>query len=553
MKQITFEKSGYEQWKELAVQSLKGKPFDTLITTTIEDIDIQPLYIEGGNANFSSIIREQKTNAGWTIAQGTYASNGAEWVFKVQESIEKGNEAIVYDGWKQMEWDETSLEKASELFTKYPIHFINIRKDDPILHVFNRIPEMNRKSVNGFIQTEQWNYADKFPNLRKAGADLWDIHHEGADAVTELSIALAKAAHLSNDAESFEMFAANFYVRFAIDTHFFMEIAKLRAFRVLFHAFAEAYGVKNYPPVQIAAVTSLRSFSKLDPYNNLLRAGNEAFAAVLGGADIITVHPHDVLTGPTNSSIRYSRNIQLILKEETHVGKVADPAGGSYFIEQLTKELVEKAWELFIDIEQNGGLNAFIASGRLAEQMDKRKAETATAKKALIGINVYADSVAEIAEDWSGIKAFERIASPFEMLHKQTAYDQPKTVLLNFGTLKDYKPRADYVTGFLSTGGIQCEWSPSFVNAAEAIDWIHGKQVDYAIICAKDDIAQTVVNDFLNRLPEEMIVDVAGKFDNNVTNSWTAKGLNGFIYKGQNILNKIESILDKWKGEADHE
>ncbi len=99
------------------------------------------------------------------------------------------------------------------------------------------------------------------------------------------------------------------------------------------------------------ATTSLRSYSKLDPYVNLLRAGNEAFSAVLGGADVMTVHPHDILTGPSDSSIRFARNIQLVIKEETHVDKVIDPAGGSYFIETLTAELVEKAWALFVDIE----------------------------------------------------------------------------------------------------------------------------------------------------------------------------------------------------------
>ena len=95
-----------------------------------------------------------------------------------------------------------------------------------------------------------------------------------------------------------------------------------------------------------------------------LRAGNETFAAVLGGADVITVHPHDIINWTDDSSVRLARNIQLVIKEETHVDKVIDPAGGSYFIETLTSELVEKAWAFFWKLNLAGGYEAFIASGQ---------------------------------------------------------------------------------------------------------------------------------------------------------------------------------------------
>src|SRR5699024_927796 len=150
-----------------------------------------------------------------------------------------------------------------------------------------------------------------------------------------------------SDYRSFTQFENKFFARFAIDTQFFMEIAKLRAFRILWQTFAEAYGHDKASRVPVISETSLRSFSKLDPYVNLLRAGNEAFAAVLGGTDVLTVHPHDVLTGVTSSSLRLARNVQLVIKEETLVNKVVDPAGGSYFLETIKKQLVEKAWDFF--------------------------------------------------------------------------------------------------------------------------------------------------------------------------------------------------------------
>ena len=144
----------------------------------------------------------------------------------------------------------------------------------------------------------------------------------------------------------------------------------------------------------------MRSYSKLDPYVNLLRAGNETFSAILGGADIIQAHPHNILTGPDASSIRYSRNMQLVLREETHVEKVLDPAGGSYFIEKLTEQLVDEAWKLFLEIESNGGIEQFSKTGRLVEKSFQLQNETATGKRSLIGTNVYAELTSVNFDDW---------------------------------------------------------------------------------------------------------------------------------------------------------
>ncbi len=184
-----------------------------------------------------------------------------------------------------------------------------------------------------------------------------------------------------------------------------MEISKFRAFRILWQAFSSAYGVADAPYVPIIATTSLRSYSKLDPYVNVLRAGNETFAAVLGGADVITVHPHNILLGQQKVLYVFARNIQLVIKEETHADKVIDPAGGSYFIETLTSELVDKAWTLFLDIEATGGYEAFMASGQSRQHcLRQRRGEVSKGKQSLIGTNVYADLTDTNFADWDGIQ-----------------------------------------------------------------------------------------------------------------------------------------------------
>ncbi|WP_339250456.1 methylmalonyl-CoA mutase family protein [Sporosarcina sp. FSL W8-0480] len=548
MKKTTFEKADFRQWKVLAEQSLKGKPYESLLTETWEGINLQPLYYEKTNSKNTKIIQTMKDSPDWIIAQQTIADDASSFINQLKSSLEKGNESIVYDGMFQFDWGDEELLQLASLLSEYPVFFMNIASDDPILRAFDFVHHENRETVQGVVQLKDWVIPVGYKKLRTDGADLWKVHHDGADAVTELAIALSEAARIAGAAESFQTFADNFFVRFAIDTHFFMEIAKLRAFRILWKAFSNAYEIEDAPHIPVMAVTSLRSYSKLDPYVNLLRAGNETFASILGGADIITVHPHDILTGPNESSIRYAKNIQLVLKEETHVEKVLDPAGGSYFIEDLTDELVEKAWALFLEIEKNGGIHVFLQRDELKELLSKRQSEVNTNKKSLIGTNIYADLGTTNFADNDAYKQLNRLAKPFENLRKKASENQPKTVLLTFGELKNFKPRADFVTGFLASGGIKSEWSPSFQSAEQAIEWLETVKPDYAIVCTTDEeLSGRIVESILEKMPEGLLLDVAGKVDKETEQKWIEKGLNGIIYNGQNKIEKLYSIFDAWQ------
>ena len=548
MKNTSFEKADFDQWKSLAVDSLKGKPFTKLTTNTLEGIDIHPLYYESCNHQNTSIIQQMKEERGWIIAQQTIADDATSFLELLKASIERGNESIVYDGTNPMNWNEDELKQLASLLTEYPSYMFNIDSGDSILRVFDLIRVESRDKVAGIVASNNWAVPEGYTKLRTRGADLWDIHHAGADAVTELAVSLATASKLATASNSFTDFAAAFFVRFAIDTHFFMEIAKLRAFRILWKAFAKAYEIDDAPVIPLAAVTSIRSYSKLDPYVNLLRAGNETFAAVLGGADIITTHPHDILTGPSASSIRYSRNIQLVLREESHVGKVLDPAGGSYFIEKLTEELVRNTWTLFLEIENAGGIDGFLLDDHLLKLTAERNRELASGKKSLVGTNTYAELIEVELKDWNGIKKTERPAGMFESYRQKFAASQPETVILTFGQLKDFKPRADFVAGFLSTGGIHSKWSPAFTSANEAVAWLEKEKPDYAIVCANDATVQSVMQTLLNKRPAGIMIDVAGKFNDQIVTAWKEEGLTGTIYNGQDKIAKLQSIHELCKG-----
>lgn len=552
-KNIQFDEKSYEEWQEIASESLRGMPFERLMTKTIEGIDLYPLYTKD-SPKLSSLhaIREAKEQLGWTIAQMQYTTDAETFLQDLEESIQRGNEAVVYDGSRAINWDQTSLEKLATYVMEYPLYFYNVQNTDSILRVFEQIDERNREQIRGVVEVEgRHELLTSYHNIRTICANIIDAHHLGADAVTELALAIANAAEQADKFQSFNKVSKKFFVRFAVDTHFFMEIAKLRAFRVLWEALSTAYD-EEVIHIPLLTETSKRSFSTVDPYVNLLRAGNSAFSAILGGTDILTVHPHDVLTNPTNTSKRLARNIQLVIKDETLVNEVLDPSGGSYFIESLTKELVEKAWALFVTIDESGGYTKYINSESYTERLEalyqKRILALAKTKDSLVGTNVYADLTAE-DELEASLHVKGRLAEPFEQFRKTFTKDQPNIALITFGALKDFKPRADFVSGFFATGGLKTVWSPEFETVDEALTWIQQEQLDHIVICATNRRTEEVVTPLLEGLTKQLTIDVAGKYDETLTEEWVTQGVNGFVYQGLNKLAKFTDVFNRWKGE----
>ncbi|WP_025784700.1 methylmalonyl-CoA mutase family protein [Sporosarcina sp. D27] len=547
MMQQRFELPDWNEWEKVAERSLKGKTVDSLKTKTVEGITLNPLYATRPQPIKNIRPSQQK----WISAQPTAGSIGSEWIASMSESLEKGNEAIFIDGRTPIEWNDDSLHALAALMKKYPIAFFHIGSQDRLLEVFDLIPSDEREKVTGLLLTTEFDLPLGYEQIRTLGIDLEPLHMNGADSVTELAIALSEASELATKAASFDQFSKNVFFRFPADTHFFMEISKFRAFRTLWQLFSNAYGEYELNPVPIIGVTSLRSFSKIDPYVNLLRAGNSAFSAVLGGADWLTVYPYNELTGNTAQSLRYARNVQLIIREETHADKVIDPGGGSYFIEQLTDELVQKAWERFLEIEQSGGREAYLQSGQLQKLADERKADAATGVTSLIGTSVYADPENHVLADNAFRVEASRPAYPFEELRKKAA-EQPIDIrLLVFGSLKSYKPRADFATGFLATGGLTAQHSPAFPDSVSAIEWLKLEKPDYAIVCAAPDMTEQVTAELIANKPQSLLLDVAGRVSEELTDRWLASGLDGFVYNGQDRIGKLTQILNRCKGGAE--
>jgi methylmalonyl-CoA mutase len=556
MKEIEFQAASYKQWQEQAIKALKGKPFESLFTKTIEGVTLEPLYTQEmlveklGDELEKQVatIRTLSATKGLQIAQQITGDSPEQFFTNLKDSLTRGNKVITIDSRLPFTIDGQTIAKLSEYLTEYSFKFIIENANDPLLAVFDVIDESKREQVEGYIISNSAIKLKSYPKVRTAGANTVSYHNDGANAVQELAIALALAAKQLKEAESYEEVASKFFVNFAIDTQFFTEIAKLRAFKVLWKAFAAGVGAEAVA-VPIVAETSVRSFSKVDVYVNLLRAGNEAFAGAIGGADVFTVHPHDVLSKPTSTSARIAQNVLLVINEESQVLNVLDPAGGSYFIESLTADYVKAAWALFMEIEEAGGIDAYenTLAAKITEVYAQRIKEVETRKHSLIGTNIYANPVDELpAEENTQFSDVKRLAIPFENLRQEFAAANAKIAILTFGELKNFKPRADFVAGFFNTAGIVPEQSGALDSIDAAKAWLAQADFNYICIAATDEDTKTLVPALLADKPAHIVLDAAGRYKEEA-DAWAAQGLNGFIFAGQNIIEKLKAVTASMK------
>lgn len=551
IKKTQFSERTYEEWQQAAEAALKGKPLSGLKTPTIEGITLDPLYTKEMLKKAGSAIENQvksvqngKKLPGWFVAQETKASTAEEFLAAINENLTRGNEMVVYTSSQKVEWSEEQLKNLAALIVRYPLYFKLTAEDDSILQVFDYVDKEQLGHIQGVIFSEQPVSAPE--NVRTQLVDTIPVHHAGGTIIHELGVALSILAE-TMDGDDFQAKASKVWVRFAVDTQFFQEIAKLRAFRVLWNAFCSAYG-QQAPAIPIFTESSVRSFSKLDPYVNLLRAGNATLSAVLGGTNAHTVHPHDFLTASDEQSRRIARNVQLVIKEEAHVTHVMDASAGSYFIETLTKDYVDAAWQYFLEIEGAGGYTEAMKSGWLTDDIQakwlERKKKVATRENSLIGTNIFANPQeavedGEIENSHLEYTTAKRYASPFEKLRARSRETVLKTAIVHLAPLKAVKAQSDFVQGFLAVGGIEALVSPQLETAQQVNEFLADNGIDYAILCGPKEVFERVIP----ALSTAATVDVAGKFPKEQLEQWADFGVNDAIYSGQHITLKLEQIL----------
>ena len=317
--------------------------------------------------------------------------------------------------------------------------------------------------------------ADGLPGVTPLVVDSTIYHNAGAGDVHELAYAIAVGVEyvraLVEAGVSVDDAFGSVIFRVSATTDQFATIARLRALRGLWSRVGEVLGVTESKRGAIQhAVTSLREISRDDAYVNILRGTIATFAAAAGGAEIQTVLPFDTLAGlPTDMSRRVARNTQIVLAEESNIGRVNDPAGGSWFVESLTRQLSEKAWAIFQALDAEG-FAAALADGTVKAQLDElnaaRAKQLATRKIPLTGVSMFPNYTEAKLERKARPEAPElaglqpvRDSQVFEDLRDRSdaaraAGNEPKVMLAALGARRDFGGREGFTSNLYHVGGI---------------------------------------------------------------------------------------------------
>jgi methylmalonyl-CoA mutase len=272
----------------------------------------------------------------------------------------------------------------------------DILKEFMVRNTYIYPPEPSMRIVGDIIE-----YTSKeMPKFNSISISGYHMQEAGANLVQELAFTLADGKEYVNAAikrgMDVDSFADRLSFFFAIGMNFFMEVAKLRAARLLWHRIMKEFNPKNEKSLMLRThcQTSGVSLQAQDPYNNIVRTSYEAMSAVLGGTQSLHTNSFDeAMALPTSFSSRIARNTQLILQNETKVTTVIDPLAGSYYIEKLTSDLAEEAWKLILEIDELGGMTKAVASGmpklKIEEAAAKRQAAVDRGEEIIVGVNKF--------------------------------------------------------------------------------------------------------------------------------------------------------------------
>jgi methylmalonyl-CoA mutase len=346
------------------------------------------------------------------------------------------------------------------------------------------------------------------PGVRAITVDGPAFHNLGANATWELAAGLAAAVAYLRALTDAGLPAGKALLqisfRLAADDDQFGTIAKMRAARRLWARVAEVVGEPEGGATVVHAETSLPMMTQRDPWVNMLRATVAAFGAGVGGADTVLVSPFDVaIPGGfpgvgRGFSRRIARNTQLLLLEESHVGQVRDPAGGSWFVEDLTERLARQAWQQFQAIEARGGFTQardFVAE-QIAEVAQRRADDIAHRRTAITGVNEYPNleepPLAQGDSQGEPAPAVRRYAAEFEALRDRSdaflarTGSRPKVLLLPLGPLAEHNIRATFAANLLASGGIEAV-NPGTVDASGVAAVVSDAgSPSAAVICGTD-------------------------------------------------------------------
>ncbi|MEO7110915.1 MAG: methylmalonyl-CoA mutase family protein [Polyangiaceae bacterium] len=393
-------------------------------------------------------------------------------------------------------------------------------------------------------------FAERFPNGCATTISTLPYHDAGADMADEIAITLASGVAILDSFVEAGLSpndgASQISLQIAIGRDTFLELAKIRALRVCWKKFLAASGAAAHVKTAVHAVCSSRTMTVRDPWVNMLRVTTQLFAGILGGADFVTPNAFDQAFGVTSDlGRRMARNTGLVLRDESFLGKVKDPAGGSYYLETVTDALAREAWRRFQKIEEEGGVVALLHGGALMAQLNEkwrvRLTQIAKRKVAILGVSEFAnldEKLPHPAPHALENLVAHRDSEAFELLRERAdrLKSPPEAILVALGALAESRPRVGFSSGFLAAGGIRS-------REVAAVDI-----APLAIVCGTDERYATEAVEKVRALKSVgcKIVLLAGRPGALEADLKTA-GADGFIFVGCDVVSTVNDLLSAFE------
>lgn len=405
----------------------------------------------------------------------------------------------------------------------------------------------------------------EYKNVRVVTVSGNVFSDSGSTIVEELGFSLAVAheylVRMMEHGLTIDEAARKLRFSFAVTSNYFMEMAKLRAARLLWANIVKAYGPEKPCSCKmfVHARTSAWNQTVYDPYVNMLRGTTEAMSAAIAGVHSLEVLPFDhSYEAPSEFSYRIARNESLLLKHESHFDQVIDPAGGSYYIENLTKSIADEAWKLFLEVEEKDGYVEAFKAGFVVERVKASAAAkdkaVATRRQTILGSNQYpnftevADKAlcAEVVErkpDEGNVLVPYRGAMAFEQmrLHVDRSGKEPKAFMLTCGSLAMARARAQFSCNFFACAGIRVIDNTFFKSLEDGVKAALESKAEIVVVCSSDDDYAEVAPKIKEMLGDKVILVVAGAPA--CMEELQSKGINNFISVKSNVLETLKGYL----------
>jgi methylmalonyl-CoA mutase len=556
-----------ESWEEVIRKDLKGADYaKKLVWQTEDGLAVQPYYRA---EDLAALDYLNATPGSFPYVRGTRAT--ADW--RIREEIdevdaEKANQAAcgaIVAGAEEVAFGNVEIKSAADVgilmanLAEIPVHFQNA--NETLLRLLIEKKPLSAIST-GMDPFTNLIFAAEFIPFAPLNLAPFTIHGEkfdeaGATAVHEVGFTLAAGidflAAMQAAGEDVNRAAASITFSFAIGSSYFFQIAKLRAFRLLWARAVESFGgTREGAKARIHARTSRWNETIYDPHVNILRATTEAMSAAIGGADSISVAPFDeCYKKPDEASRRMARNAQILLKQEALLCRVSDPGGGSYCIEVITDFVAREAWKVMQQIEAAGGYQKAQADGHIIRAL---KQSLATKEKAVVqrrriftGTSQHANLTEKALNriDPSRPTGVRRGAEIYEQLRLRTeraaaeSGKTPRVLLAEIGDVKMRSARSNFAANFFGCAGFEI-----VTQRFDSVDAITESEADIIVLCSSDPEYATLAAALIARLTalkRKTPVIVAG-FPESVE-QLKAAGVADFIH----VRSKPIELLTKWQ------